>query len=161
MINIPQTKDLIKRTLSKLGDKYASDAAVELILGTGIIESRYKYWKQIGGGPAISFYQIEGNTAVDNCHNFLRFRGSLTDRCVHATFIPKRHWVKPSVLDWSTLLEINVASAIVHCRIKYWRAPAPMPETIAGAAAYWKRWYNTEEGAGSEEEYIEQVSKYL
>ena len=161
MINIPQTRDLIKRTLSKLGEKYASDAAVDLVLGTGIIESRYKYWKQIGDGPAVSFWQIEPDTAVDNCKSFIAFRSGLAERCVHATFIPKRYWTKPSVLNWSQLLEGNVYAAIVHCRIKYWRVPSPMPDTISGQSQYWKKWYNSAEGLGKASEYIDQVSKYI
>ena len=66
MIDIPQARDLIKKTLERLGPKYASDDAVDLILGTGIIESRFKYLEQIVSGIAKGFFQIESDTAIDN-----------------------------------------------------------------------------------------------
>ena len=86
MIDIPQVRDLIKTTLERLGSKYASDDAVNLILGTGIIESRFKYFEQMGNGPAKGFFQIESDTAIDNCLNYLKFRPTVADRCVHATY---------------------------------------------------------------------------
>lgn len=161
MIDLSQVKDLIERVLNRLGKKYASEDAVELILGTGIIESRFKYLRQLGDGPASGFFQIEPATAVDNCNSWLKFRPSVVDHCVKATKVPKRYWIKPSMTEWEYLLETNIAAGIVHARIKYWRAPARMPVTTSDKAAYWKKWYNTEEGSGSVEEYIDQVSKYI
>ena len=161
MIDIPQARDLIKRTLERLGSKYASDDAVDLILGTGIIESRFKYFEQIGSGPAKGFFQIESDTAIDNCVNYLKFRPRVADRCVHATYIPKRYWIKPSKRDWDYLLTTSVAVGVVHARLKYWRSPLPMASGISAAAKMWKTVYNTSAGKGDPEEYISQVSKYL
>jgi hypothetical protein len=161
MIDIPQAKDLIKRTLDKLGSKYASDDAVDLVLGTGIIESRFKYLTQMGNGPARGFFQIEADTAIDNCRSWLKFRPSVIDRCVYATYIPKRYWAKPDKKHWEYLLETNVAAGIIHARIKYWRSPLPMPGTISGQAEIWKKVYNTEAGSGDPAEFVDQVSKYL
>jgi len=161
MIFIPQARDLIERVLNSLGRKYASEDAVDLILGTGIIESRFKYLKQIADGPASGFFQIEPATAVDNCLSWLKFRPSMVGRCVKATKVPKRYWIKPSMTEWEYLLETNIAAGIVHARIKYWRAPFPLPVTTSGKADYWKKWYNTEEGSGTVEEYVDQVSKYI
>ena len=39
MISISQMKSLVKRTCSEMGSKFASDDAVNLVLGTGIVES--------------------------------------------------------------------------------------------------------------------------
>ena len=36
-----------------------------------------------------------------------------------------------------------------------------MPNTIEGMADYWKEFYNTVEGKGNPEEFIEQVTKWL
>ena len=47
--------------------------------------------------------------------------------------------------------------AILFCRLKYMRVPAVIPESLEGRAHYWKRHYNSELGAGSPEEYIENV----
>ena len=161
MIDIPQARDLIKSTLERLGPKYASDDAVDLILGTGIIESRFKYFEQMGNGPAKGFFQIESDTAIDNCVNYLKFRPRVADRCVHATYIPKRYWVKPDKKNWDWLLTTNISCGIVHARLKYWRSPLPMASGIPAAAKMWKTVYNTSAGKGDPEEYISQVSKYL
>ena len=36
-----------------------------------------------------------------------------------------------------------------------------MPTSVEGQANYWKKYYNSELGAGSVEHYIELVDKYL
>ena len=41
MVSIKQMRSLIERTCSAMGDKYASKGAVDMVLATGIIESRY------------------------------------------------------------------------------------------------------------------------
>jgi len=160
LIDIPQAKDLIGRVLETFGSKYASESAIELILGTGIIESRWRYLSQVNG-PARGFFQIEPDTAMDNCQNWLKFRPAEIDRCVYATLIPRRYWIKPNKQNWDYLLETNIAAGIIHARIKYWRSPEPLPDTISGYAAYWKKFYNTELGAGTVQKFIDQVSKYV
>ena len=42
MINIDQMRAHISQTLLHLGGKYASEAAVDLLLATGIAESGYR-----------------------------------------------------------------------------------------------------------------------
>ena len=58
-------------------------------------------------------------------------------------------------------LEKNIAAGIVHERLKYWRVPKKMPNSLEGQADYWKKYYNSESGAGSPEHFIELVKKYL
>ena len=71
MIHIQQFKDhIIVPTLKKIG--LHSDAAVQLLLGTAVQESRLMYLKQLKGGPAIGFYQIEVITLNDIYVNFLK-----------------------------------------------------------------------------------------
>tara|TARA_B100000902_G_scaffold399648_1_gene471571 strand:+ start:3409 stop:3894 length:486 start_codon:yes stop_codon:yes gene_type:complete len=161
LIDISQIRDLTLRTLTKLGPKYASSDAIDLLIGTAIIESRFKYIKQLGDGPANGFWQIESDTALDNNTNWLRFRPKTLSSCVSATYVPLRYWAKGTKNEWNFLLRTNLAAGIVHARIKYYRVPHPIPKTLEGQAKYWKQWYNTELGAGDPEEYIDQVSKYL
>ena len=52
MISIGQIRSLVQNTCLKMGEKYASKDAVELVLATGIVESRYEYIRQMGDGPA-------------------------------------------------------------------------------------------------------------
>ena len=161
MINTTQLKDLIVRTLTHLGDKYASEESVQLVLETGLVESHYKYLKQLGDGPAKSFWQVEPATAVDNLVHFLKHRKRLMAKCSEASLVDLAHWQTNSETLWADILEKNIASGIIHCRIKYWRVPKRMPNTLEGRAEYWKKYYNSEQGAGTEEKYIDMVKEYL
>ena len=62
---------------------------------------------------------------------------------------------------FNNVLEKNIAAGIVHCRLKYWRVPKKMPNTIEGMANYWKKYYNTEQGKGNPEHFIDACRKYL
>ncbi len=51
-------------------------------------------------------------------------------------------------------LEFSPMLSFIFCRLFYRLIPEPIPKTLAGRAAYWKKYYNTEKGAGTAEEYI-------
>ncbi len=51
-------------------------------------------------------------------------------------------------LRWSPLL------SVIFARLKYMLVPSKIPTNIQGRAAYWKRWYNSELGAGTIEHYV-------
>ena len=161
MISINQMKSLIESTCSKLGDKYSSPEAVDLVLATGIVESRYEYIKQMGDGPARSFWQVEPATAVDTLAHFLVHRSSLMQKCAEATLVDLKYWQTYDENVWAEILEKNIAAGIVHARLKYWRVPKKMPSSLEGQADYWKKYYNSESGADSPEHFIELVKKYL
>ena len=161
MISISQMRSLVKATCSKMGEKYASDDAVELILATGIVESRYEYIRQMGDGPARSFWQVEPATCVDNLMHYLKHRPELMRKCAEASLVDVKHWQNYDERVWAEILEKNIAAGIVHCRLKYWRVPKKMPSSIEGQAAYWKKYYNSEGGKGDPEHFIEVVKKWL
>ena len=92
MVNINQIKSLIKNTCSKLGDKYASNEAVNLLLATGVVESRYEYIRQLGDGPARSFWQVEPATCVDNLVHYLKHRPELMRKCAKASMVNIKQW---------------------------------------------------------------------
>ena len=161
MISISQMRSLIASTCSKMGEKYASPEAVDLVLATGIVESRYEYIRQMGDGPARSFWQVEPASAVDNLMHYLKHRKSLMGKCAEASMVDLKHWQNYDELVWAEILEKNIAAGIIHCRLKYWRVPKRMPSTLEGQAAYWKKYYNTEGGKGDPEHFIESVRKWL
>lgn len=53
--------------------------------------------------------------------------------------------------------------AAMMCRIHYRRVSEPLPAAgdLPAQAAYWKKWYNTELGAGTEAEYIEHWNQVM
>tara|TARA_R100000773_G_C4204229_1_gene105625 strand:+ start:577 stop:1071 length:495 start_codon:yes stop_codon:yes gene_type:complete len=157
MISIDQIRNLIRNVCYGLGDKFASKEAIQLILETGVVESNYKFIRQLGDGPARSFWQIEPATAIDNCQHYLKHRSHHLHKCAEVSMVDVKYWQNYSELMWSEILETNLSAAIIHCRLKYWRVPKRMPNTLEGRAKYWKKYYNSEQGAGTEEKYIETI----
>ena len=92
MVSIGQMRNLIEKTCQLMGHKYASKDAVELVLATGIVESRYEYIRQMGDGPARSFWQVEPASAVDNCQHYLKYRSELMKDCAMASLVNLRYW---------------------------------------------------------------------
>ena len=161
MVSIEQIRGLVASTLKGIGSKFMSKSAVDLVVTTGMVESRYKYLRQLGDGPARSFWQVEPATAVDNCQHYLIHRIDLMRDCAATSLVDIKYWQTDDTETCGKILETNIAAGIVHCRIKYWRVPKKLPSSIEGMASYWKEWYNTHQGAGHAEDFIEVAKKYL
>ena len=161
MVSISQMRNLVKSTCSKMGYEYSSKDAVELVLATGIVESRYEYIRQMGDGPARSFWQVEPTSAVDNCQHYLKYRTNLMKNCAKASLVDTKYWQMYEEEIWAEILEKNIAAGIVHCRLKYRRVPKKLHSSLKGQAAYWKKYYNTEGGKGDPEHFIESVKKWM
>ena len=144
-----------------MGTRFASDNAIKLVIATGIVESRYEYLRQLGDGPARSFWQVEPATCVDNLAHYLKHRPGLMQQCAAASYVDVKHWQDFDEKKWGEILERNISAGIVHCRLKYWRVPKRMPNTTEGLANYWKKYYNTELGKGDPEHFIDACRKYL
>ena len=131
-----------------------SEAAEELVLGTAIVESRLIYIKQIGGGPALGLWQIEPDTHRDVYDNFLEYREGLYDQVLGLS-APGQ--------TFEENLTSNMQYGAAICRLCYYRAPEALPDEgdLQGQARYWKRYYNTPLGAGTEGKYIAEVEETL
>ncbi len=154
-VNNNQIKLLIKDVCVQLGDKYAKKEALDIVYATGLVESKYKYIQQLEQGPARSFWQVEPSTAVDNCRNFISARPELLQASADILGIDPYYFIDANIDDWDWILRTNIAAGILHCRIKYWRVPEPIEEGKEGLAKYWKEHYNTAEGAGTVEHFLE------
>ena len=144
-------RELVEDTLKALG-KYSPDAA-NLILGTIAQESAFgKYRKQLGNGPALGICQIEPDTFNDCVVNYLNFRHEL-----------KRKVLEVSGVDSFNAndLYLNDRLSICICRVKYMRNSEAIPNTIEGYANYWKKYYNSEDGKGKPEEFIENFHRFV
>lgn len=152
-MNIPDIRYLIKYTLEGI-DMYSEDAEA-LVLGTGAVESRYRYLKQVRG-PARSFWQVEPSTAEDNLESWLKFRPDVWKKVAKTCILPVRYDVK-------TALTVNMAFAICMCRIKYRRNKNPIPDKddYLGLAKYHKLVYNTNLGKSNIEESEEIFREFL
>jgi len=131
--------------------KMWSTQAEELVYMTGMAESGYRAIRgHTKGNPALSFWQIEPDTAEDILNNFVAFRPIIRGRLEGLGLIWDERYD-------SSYLEYNMALAISLCRLKYWRdkEQLPMNGDIEGMAKYWKRVYNTELGKGTIQHFID------
>lgn len=144
---------LIDDTLKALDPEihYSRDASY-LVWGTGAHEGLgFTKRRQMGGGPALGVFQMEPATFQDIITNYLSYRPRIADKVKKVCGINDFH---------VNALLTNDKLAICMCRIKYLRAPGLLPDTLSGMASYWKRYYNTSEGKGTEEEFIENYIRY-
>ena len=156
-MNQKQIRALIADVLKKMG--MWSEDAEELVFLTGLAEAGYKYITQIGSDIARSFFQVEVATAKDCIDNYLVYRQDVLKQFGDA--IQRR---PKEILAWNEeelhyLLWHDNAVGIAFCRIKYRRVPKPLPKTLEECASQWKKYYNTEHGAGTEKHFIELAEK--
>jgi hypothetical protein len=128
-------------------------AACELVLGTGIQESKLIYRKQLGNGQALGFFQMEPTTFWDIWNRFVEPRRELERQ-----LLPMCEG-KPSP---KALARYDTFAAAM-CRLHYRRFQEPIPQAgdIAGHANYWKKYYNTALGAGRPEQFIKIWGEYM
>ncbi|MBF0401309.1 MAG: hypothetical protein HQL90_11125 [Magnetococcales bacterium] len=124
-----------------------SPAARALMLGTAAQESGLgHYLRQVGGGPAMGVFQMEPATYHDIWRNFIAYKPAIQAR------LAMRWPIEPKPEEMIT----DLLLAAVMCRLHYLRVNAPLPqaEDLPGLARYWKRFYNTVQGAGTEAEFM-------
>jgi len=150
MIEADHFRDLVIRPTLEYWNLY-SEAAENLVFGTAAQESRFKYLKQIKG-PALGFYQCEPDTHVDIWRHYLGYRSKLAAKVRN---LAGQRWLGHFIPDEEMIGNLYYSTAI--CRVHYLRAPLALPEAddIEGLAHYWKKFYNTQLGAGTAEEFIQ------
>jgi hypothetical protein len=143
--------EVINPVLTALDLDRDLSAATELLLGTALQESGLVHRVQLGG-PARGLFQTEPNTHDDIWANFLRFRAALAEKV--GKFIDGK---APN----SQFLTDNDLYAAAMTRVHYFRmgqfvGKTPIPERgdIPAMAAYWKKFYNSEQGAGSPAQFV-------
>ncbi len=146
-----QFKKIINEVLDGLG--LNSPSAVNLLLGTAAQESAFGTYLEQMDGPALGVFQMEPETERDIWLNYLQYRHSLAEKIYDITSVtrPGGH------------LKFNLAYQIAMARIHYLRVQKPLPEAddITGLAHYWKDFYNTDQGQGSVQDFLENYLKYV
>lgn len=144
-------KYVIRPTLKEL-DLWSIEAE-QLVLGTACQESACgEYLKQLGGGPALGIYQMEPATHDDLIKNFLQYKPPLRDKVW--SYVRKQPPISNEMIG-------NLYYATAMCRIHYLRVPASIPTGLRPQAAYWKKYYNTELGAGTIDEYMKSWERFV
>ena len=132
-----------------------SEAAEDVLVGTAVHESgglesldQQTHADDATLGPAFGVFQMERATMDDLLDRYLVRRIDLHQRVsAFRAELPA---------DPAAQLMTNLAFATALARVKYWMAPEPLPAIgdLNGYAAYWKRHWNTELGAGTTEKFI-------
>lgn len=162
-INVKQFRDEIivptLRTMAEQLDKRMySDSAVMMLLETACAESQLTYVKQIGGGPALGFFQMEPATYTD-IFNWICLKGkeyyNRVSYCIYE--LPESNIMLPN----HTHLIHNIRLQTVFARLHYWRVKDPIPEASPARAEYWKKFYNTPLGKGTVAHYLNSIPASL
>lgn len=143
-----------------------SDAAAELMMMTAAHESHLGYYlAQAGGGPACGAFQIEPATARDILGRYLITRPDIAERVrpplgvddLSALAQPDR----VAELRIYLICDLHFQASIA--RIKYWMSPDPLPaaDDVVGLAEYYKKHYNTVEGAADVSMVIEDYTNFV
>tara|TARA_Y100000310_G_scaffold167302_1_gene167071 strand:- start:109 stop:552 length:444 start_codon:yes stop_codon:yes gene_type:complete len=139
-------KRIIKLALEHLD--LDSEDARSLIYKTGKVESGYRTLQQYGGGPALGFFQMEPNTALDIWDNYVMYRPKYREKLYALGF-------DDGALEFCLLSNIGLQAAL--CRLHYRRVPSALPkaDNLKAQAKYWKKFYNTEAGKGTIKHFME------
>lgn len=136
-----QLRGLISDVLEDM-DMHSEDA-VELLMLTAAQESHLgTYIQQVGGGPALGIFQMEPATERDIWDNYLKYKPEYKQVIYDITGTDPRSWD----------LRSNLLYSIAMARLHYKRVPKALPKDVKGYARYWKLYYNTPLGKGTEEE---------
>jgi RHS repeat-associated protein len=136
--------NVIVPSLNSVG-LYSPEAA-QLMLAIAIHESNLQYDTQIGGGPALGLLQMEPLTHDDIWENVISLNSELEDK-VNALL---------NSSDKLSELQHNDSYAVAMARIHFIRFSEELPALgdIQGMAEYWKKYYNTADGAGTVEQFL-------
>ena len=139
-------KRIIKLALQHLD--LDSEDARSLIYRTGEAESGYKTLLQYGSGPALGFFQMEPNTALDIWDNYVMYRPKYRDKLYALGF-------DEGALGFCLLSNLGLQAAL--CRLHYRRVPSALPkaDNLTAQAKYWKKYYNTHLGKGTIKHFME------
>jgi len=168
---------IVRPTLSYLALPHSESggSCERLIISTAAHESLgFTRVYQMGNGPALSFWQIEPFTARDLWSRYVirRFSSSLAIKLQSLVFpvrIPVQNGIDLVSGPLDTVvrqLAINHPLSCAIARLKYFDSSFNFPESPAilspaELARYWKKYYNSEQGKGTEEEFLDNYETYI
>lgn len=159
-----QLRDLIVRPALQALALPGDERIEKLVMGTAAHESEgFRLIKQVGGGPALSPWQIEPGT--------LRYTIATASEALRMkllAFTAVTPWSSPgSPLAEQILDQLpgNLYLGAACCRAIYYYKPFKLEELGAGepekAAKVWKRVWNSPAGKGTEGAFLANWRRYL
>lgn len=146
------------------------ECCARLLFGTAAQESalvwerqRTPRWDGAVGG--FSKWQLESGSIQSGMRQ-LQLKPGLAASATMLVFADRNAsvmWCRDmdlSTILWALRMDDNDMFGCVLARLHYMRCPGAVPESIEGQAAYWKKWYNTPSGKGTEMQFIENWNRY-
>lgn len=136
-----------------------SPSAENLLLGTAAQETHLGTYLAQLEGSALGIYQIEPTTLRDVWLNYIVHRPGLCSMIQNMLeYKPLGYTFEEFCFgpEFPTPLIYNLQYSTAIARLIYQRVPTLLPDAddIEGLAKYWKMHFNTPQGAGTEEEFI-------
>lgn len=157
MINVQQLRELIIKPALQDLQMYSEDAE-ELLVFTCAVESMGgTFLKQING-PALGIYQMEPETYYDIRLHYLPHKQSL-GIILYTQFGLATY---PHFEEHRLVYDLRFATAMA--RIHYARIFEPLPsksDTMYALYRYYKKYYNTSQGAAEPDQSIEKYRAYI
>ncbi len=158
--------EVIVPTLEYLGPRFSTEESIDLMLGTVAQESKFHFLRQLDGGPALGYYQIEPFTLHDIHKTYLAFKPDL-DSKIKAVMTPGQAKERQAIT--------NLTYATAMARLRYYRVSEKLPVKasfvlgtdfwldgyIKALATYYKKHFNTPDGKATEKEYFDNYKKYI
>jgi len=154
-MNKHQLWDLMTRVILSFDNRMYSQAAINLMMGTSAQEMHLGvYLRQTGGGPGRGIFSMEKNTELDIWKNYLVSRQPLVFKLAE---------IAGGSYMSEFSLEGNIPYQIIMARLHYWRVKEPLADAddIEGHGRYWKKYFNTEAGKGTVEQFVENYKKLV
>ena len=147
---------------------YNIETAVILLAAIGQHETGYRTEHQDGGGPALSYWQIEPPTMGDALNVIRKERTHQEPWRLEAFRLVERIKEARRTIDQHSdayLLEHNITFAVIVARLvvvrktEFGRSMLPA-RRLDSVAAWWKQHWNTPAGAGTVAEFVERVGPH-
>jgi hypothetical protein len=156
-----ELRDWVINPVTKLIGAY-KPSATALLLGTAATETHFGKWlHQGGGGPARGIFQIETNNPNSGHDLIMKWldnpkRKHLFDRIwgLRSNY---------SLITTDQELTFNLAYQVAIARCLYLSIPRPLPKPhdVKGMAIYWKKYYNSPLGKGTEQQFIDDYNRFV
>lgn len=148
---------VIRPALNSIG--LSSDVAINLLLGTAAQESSLGTYivqgKTLDNNDALGIFQQQ-RSGYDYIWNVI-ISNNVALRTKIKLFLGYEG--KP---NFSRLMTDHALAAII-CRLFYFDVKEPLPTSpeIMALALYWKRYYNTSQGAGTTQQFMSNYQKFV